>query len=99
MHIIRKKLGEAFLPVKFTGGMHNTSHAESMNSLIKKYVNSKSEIYDLIVFLKDFEKTSIYNDFKLSKEIVPQYENLPTINELKKCVFETIFGNCFFQRG
>jgi len=97
MHIIRKKWGEAFLPAKFTGGVHSTSRAESMNSLIKRYVNSKSEIYDLIVFLKDFEKTSIYNDFKLSKEIVPQYENHPIINELKKCVFETIFSKHFEQ--
>ena len=56
MHSIRNKWARSFLPWTFTGGVHTTSRVESVNSLIKRYVNSGSEVVDFIQFIVAFEK-------------------------------------------
>ena len=45
-----------YAPVIFTAGIHTTSRAESTNSVVKKYVNSRSELCDFISFIVDYEK-------------------------------------------
>ena len=45
-----------YAPPIFTAGIHTTSRAESTNSVIKKYVNSRSELCDFISFIIDYEK-------------------------------------------
>jgi len=51
----KTKWASAYLPMEFTGGVHTTSRGESMNSLIKRYIDSSSEMVDLIKFLNDYE--------------------------------------------
>ena len=58
------------MPSQFTGGVHTTSRIESLNSLVKKYLNSKAEISDLIKFLRDFERKFVFekennSDFRM----------------------------------
>ena len=53
---IKHQWSQAFYPSKCTGEVQTTSRAESMNPLLKHYVNSNTEISDVIMFLKNFEK-------------------------------------------
>ena len=73
MHKIKHKWSEAFLPNGFTGGIHTTSRAESMNALVKKFCNSGSEISDIIKFLKTFEKKFVFEEIKTEKDSTSQY--------------------------
>ena len=68
MYKIKEKWAEAFLPHYFTGGVHTTSRAESLNALIKKYLSSKNEISDMIRFLRDFENKFTFEKEDFSKE-------------------------------
>ena len=43
-------------PPIFTAGIYTTSRAESKNTVIKKYVNSMSELCDFISFITDYDK-------------------------------------------
>ena len=97
MFEIKAKWAQAFVPPKFTGGVHSTSRAESMNALLKKYVNSKNEISDVIIFLKNFEKKLIDNESKPLKVASDQYENHPLANDLKKKVHGVVYEKHFSQ--
>ena len=97
MYSIKEKWAEAFLPRRFTGGVHSTSRAESMNSLMKRYVSSKSEISDIIRFLGDFERKFAFEEIEISKEISSQYETHPIIRSLREKVFGLIYNQHFYQ--
>jgi hypothetical protein len=53
----KKEWVGCLLPPAFDVGIRTTSRAESNNNVIKKYVNSKSELSDLITLIIHFEKT------------------------------------------
>ena len=98
MYKIKSKWAESYLPWKFTGGSYTTSRSESMNSLLKRYVSSKSEISELTVFLNDFERLSIYENFKVLPIIDTQYGN-PLVLELKDILFGLVFAKHLEQFG
>ena len=52
----KDKWAKSQLSEIFNVEITTTSRAESCNAVIKKYLNSKSEISDLICFIHDFEK-------------------------------------------
>ena len=79
----KEKWAKAFLPFEFTGGIHTTSRAESMNSLIKRYIDSNSEVYDILEFLIDYERKIIVSETKIQKHLKDQYENHPLLLLLK----------------
>lgn len=104
MHTIKHKWAQSYLPWRFTGGIHTTSRAESINSLIKKFVNSNCEVSDLIRFLISFEKkficeTSNIKDLNKSSraketEVLKEstrdnYRKHPIILELEGILYET----------
>jgi len=99
MYKIKSKWAESYLPWKFTGGSYTTSRSESMNSLLKRYVSSKSEISELTVFLNDFERLSIYENFKVLPIIDTQYGNHPLVLELKDILFGLVFTKHLEQFG
>ena len=68
-----------------------------MNSLIKRYISSKSEISDFIRFLRDFEKRSAIGDMKVAKDVANQYEHHPIMQDLKKKVSGIIYTQHFYQ--
>ena len=53
----KEKWADAFRPKIFSAGTHTTSRAESVNSAIKKYLNSRSEISTMITLIDDLEKS------------------------------------------
>ena len=57
---LKLKWSTCYSPSKFPAGIHTTSRIESINSIIKHYVNSNSEISDLFDFILNFEKSLIY---------------------------------------
>ena len=89
------EMGKSFPPFKIYWRTRTKSLAEAINSFIKQYVNSKNEISDFINFISNFEKKSIYDNFKVQKEILKQYESHSIINELKSQISETIFDRHF----
>ena len=89
MYQCKEKWSRANFKGDFSGGIHTTSRAESINSLIKKYVNSNCEISDFIKFLQDFEKKSIVEQYK--EEAAQNYITHPLIIELQKKIFGNIF--------
>jgi len=94
---IKTKWAESYLPQKFTGGVHSTSRAESINALLKRYVSSKSEITDCIRFFIDFEKKSIFEGFKNENNSVSTYSTHPLILSLKRQISGVVFDKHFEQ--
>jgi len=66
----KHKWANAYLPIEFTGGVHTTNRGESMNSLMKRYIDSTSEMSDMIKFLEDYEKKSFLKTV-VSKKVHP----------------------------
>ena len=59
-----------YTPPIFTAGIHINSRAESTNSVISKYVNSRSEPCNFISFIIDYEKKMLLQSpKKLKKQI------------------------------
>ena len=52
----KSKWAKSHHPLIFDAGIFTTSRAESCNALIKQYVNSRSEISDLMQFIVEFEE-------------------------------------------
>jgi len=94
---IKDKWARAYIPLIFSGGTRTTSRAESINSLIKKYVSSKNEICDFLVFVSRFEKKSIYDNLKKEKEFIEQYETHSLIKEFKTKIYNHIYDNHFYE--
>ena len=65
-------MARSFLPWTFTGGVRTTSRVESVNNLIKRYVNSGSEVVDFIQFIIAFEKKLL---MKSSKSKIISHSN------------------------
>ena len=95
MHEIKEKWAVSYIPWKFTAGIYTTSRAESINALIKRYVNSKCEITDMIKFLIDFEKKCAFQEFKSEKMIEEQYNQHPIVTELRNNIFGVVFEKYF----
>jgi len=60
-------------------------------------INSNTEISDVIILLKDFEKKLIYEDLRPLKSASSQYENHPLAQELKKKISGIIYAKHFSQ--
>jgi len=56
----KKKWASCFTPPIFTAGIHTTSRIESVNAIIKMYVNSNSEVSDLFDFVIAFEEKASF---------------------------------------
>ena len=67
----------------FDGGITTTSRAESWNSHIKKYLNSKSEIWDLVEFILDVEGTNFIEKDRFNVEVLRYLELDPLVAGLK----------------
>jgi len=64
----KEKWADAYRPIMFTAGTHTTSRAESVNSSIKRYVNSRSELCALLVLIEDMEKGSAFRSSIVSAQ-------------------------------
>jgi len=98
MHSIRNKWARSFLLWTFTEGANTTSRAESVNSLIKRYVNSGSEVVDFIQFIIAFEKKLLMKSSK-SKIISHsnQYDQHPSVTEMGTQLFGILLTKHFDQ--
>ena len=67
--------------IAFDAGIITTSRAESTNSVVKKYLNSRSELDDLRKFILDFETK--YFTTKDDGKIDSAMENIPLAKEFK----------------
>ena len=93
MYDIKTKLAISNLPHIFTGGIYTISRAESINALIKRFVNSNCQISDLIKFLIAFEKKNTFKSFKTEKTVQRQYLHHPLILELKNNIHGITFDH------
>jgi len=75
------KWAKPYYPLIFDGGITTTSRVEGLNSAIKKYLNSKSEISDIITFISDSEKAD-YLEKPLTVDITKFIEIEPLLEEL-----------------
>jgi len=94
---IKHKWAASQLPWMFTGSVHTTSRIESINSLIKKFVNSSCEISDFIAFLIDFEKKSVYQNTFKPKSTYEEYFTHPLIICAEKEVSSKVADRCSEQ--
>jgi len=87
---MKEKWARACAPDKFTAGVRTTSCIESVNSVIKKYVNSNSEICDIFDFVVGFEKAV---DQKVSKENNAEKEEeiIPLLDKFKRILSPYIY--------
>jgi hypothetical protein len=78
---IKEKWSIAHHEVGFDANITTTSRAESTNAVIKRYLNSKSEVSDLRSFIADFENK--YLNFKEDYKTDSILENTPLAKEFK----------------
>ena len=96
MYTCKEKWARSYYKAEFTGGIYTTSRAESVNSSIKKYVNSNCEISDFISFLKSIEKKFVDEEYK--ELDYPEKKQLhPLILLLRKQLSKVIFRKHFEQ--
>jgi len=91
----KEKWASAYRPLIFTGGVHTTSRAEAMNSLIKKYCSKTTEISALIDFIEDIEK----NSSLVKKKIEKINDDDPLIKSLAGKLGEVIYNHHRKQFG
>ncbi len=89
----KKKWADAYKPVIFNAGTHTTSRAESMNKVIKNYVNKKSELAAMIEAIKELDNSYAFTDpFKqLPSQFQTQYQADPIMANIKKDLGELIY--------
>ena len=87
---LKEKWSTCYSPQLFTAGIWTTSRIESMNAVIKNYVNSNSEISDLFDFILNFEKSLIYK-FETEEKKKQGHIN-PTLEKIQLQVSEYIFN-------
>jgi len=80
---IKHKWARRFLPWIFTGGVDTTSRAESINSLSKRFVDSTCELSDLIKFLVNFERKTIFEASNLETSVINQYNKHEIVLQLR----------------
>lgn len=83
----KEKWANAYKPIIFSAGAHTTSRAESMNSLVKKYVNRQSELSAMIELLVDLDEGSA---FKVKKTSIKDQKE-PILNSIKDKISEIIY--------
>lgn len=91
---LKMQWASCYTPMIFTAGIHTTSRIESINAVIKLYVNSNSEISDIIDFIITFEeKLLIKNQLEEEKNS----EVHPLLKELRPILSRYIFNLHFEQ--
>lgn len=89
MYELKLKWASCYVPPIFTAGVHTTSRAESINAVIKNYVNSNSEISDIFDFIIAFEQKLLMKT-KMDEE-KKKVEIHPLLQELRVKLSEYIF--------
>ena len=93
MYNIKEKWAANYIPWTFIVGIRTSSRAESVNSVIKRYVNSKCEISNFIKFLIEFEKKKKL--LKRKKFIENNTISILLLLNLKQFIFGVIFDKHF----
>jgi len=95
----KEKWCDACKPLIFSAGSHTTSRAESMNALIKRFVNQRSELSDCIDLIELLDDSDAFSApvIKLTKKQTTQYNLEPILESLKEKVGEIIFNKHFDQ--
>jgi len=74
-----------------------TSRVESWNAVIKKYLNSHSEISDIITFIEETEKTYLSKQLKISKDIYQLLEYDSLLKNLKAILPSRVYEKHIVQ--
>ena len=95
LFIIKEKWSDAYRKRIFTAGTHTTSRAESINAVIKRYMNRTCEISGLIYLLENVQGISCFQDFS-TKNVQFKEKNIytdsePLLASLKLMVSQNIF--------
>jgi len=86
---LKLKWANCCVPSMFTAGIHTTSRIESINAVIKNYINSNSEISDIFDFVIAFEKKLA---LKLSLDKTKKEDQInPILKLIKEKLSENIF--------
>ena len=95
VYSFKQKWVTYYVPAIFTAGIHTTSRIESVNAVIKNYVNSNSETCDLFDFVIVFEKRIA---FKMSTDERKKGTEIhPVMIELRSLVSKYIFDMYYEQ--
>lgn len=78
----KEKWARSYHPLLFDGGITTTSRVESLNAAIKRYLDSRSEISDIIKFIEDSEKCEFIEKSSAGRDISKFLEIDPLLNEL-----------------
>lgn len=83
----KTKWATSYCPVVFTAGVHTTSRAESVNRMVKRYVNQRSEVSAMIDLILDLEKTPVFE----SNNRIMASESDSILQSIKENVGEIIY--------
>ena len=89
---IKNKWTRSYLPRVFTGGVHSISKVEAMNSLIKRYLNSKCEISDITNFLTQYKRLHYNMNLRPMQKISTNTrETHPILKQLRNNFFDHVY--------
>ena len=102
LHDHKEKWADCYKPDMFTAGTNTTSRAESMNSAIKKFVNSKSELYALVILIEDMEQSFVLVDPLEVKKLYSRtekvaYEVEPIVQSCKQHLGDLIYHKHYHE--
>jgi len=75
----------------FNADITTTSRVESWNRHIKRYINSKSEIPDLIEFINNIDATNITYDTDLTTDVSRFVERDSLVADLKSFLTQKLY--------
>ncbi len=95
----KEKWADCYKPQVFTAGSNTTSRAESMNRVIKRYVNDKGEISAILEVIKELDDSFAFVDPLISFPQIPlkKYQLDPLMVNIKEELGELIYKKHYHQ--
>ncbi len=95
----KEKWADCYKPLIFTAGSNTTSRAESMNRLIKRYLNDKGELSAIIEVIKELDESFAFADPLITSPTIPfkKYQLDPLMINIKDELGELIYRKHYQQ--
>ena len=88
----KEKWCDAFRPLLFHAGVTTTSRAELMNSLVKRYVDRRSEVSSVIEFLEELENLVPSDETAKPREGTKTYHSEIMMQKLKSKLGQLLYS-------
>jgi len=89
----KESWAESYFPCVFDGGVATTSRVESWNAFIKRYLNSKSEIFDFVNLIQKIDNMEFHIENEKNSGLLKALEFDPLVSNLKNFLAFRLYCN------